>query len=172
MTKLHLDEKWLEGDKDTLIKNISKVERLILKNPFSERMVFLLGHQELATKRVPAVLGNESEPNCIGTLLWIAGLSKLDHPYHGYDSELEPHTKVEGDDWGDLFRVHPERKIPGALGVSYDYNGDCHTGIYLGEVKSTEVLFAQHGLGKRFGIETSRCYSNLRYYIPRTLRKN
>jgi len=172
MKKLNLDEKCFEGDKEFLSENIPEVERLILKNPFSGRMIHLLRHQELYDKPVLNLAGKLEPPNCMGTAFWIAGVSKLDYPYQANDCELNPHMKVEEEDWEDHFRVHSERKIPGAFAFSYSVEIDSwHAGIYLGEIKSRDILFAQHGTHKMFGIET---WGPVRfeYYIPATLKKN
>ncbi len=171
-------ENWyFEGEPEFLEKHQSEIERLIIRNPFSERILHLLLNPQLASKPVLNRYKRESPPNCIGTAFWVAGVSKLDYPYHGYENELSPHMKLNIPPEERLLEAifgnkHPENMIPGAFNFSYCVLSDgWHAGIYLGRVEDKEVLFAQHGHGRPFGIETEKCYASPKYFIPRTLNK-
>lgn len=149
---------------------------LVHANPFSERLIYLLNNQDLAAGKVVNLKGIVSEPNCIGTALFIAGVSELNYPYHGYSSELNPHMKepvIERSSMAriaNMFSSHLERRIPGAFAFSYSVEiDDWHAGVYLGEVDGVPILFAQHGHKGKFGPESLRNYSCPTYYIPLTL---
>jgi hypothetical protein len=172
-----IDEKTIRESLYYRDKDLGEIWReiagLIDGNPFSERMRFLLENQHLATTPVKNLKDVVSPPNCIGTAFFVAGVSELDYPYHGYDFELNPHMKQEDNSEHDMFRLfnrHLERRIPGAFAFSYCVDADWHAGVYLGVVGEEHVLFAQHGHKGKFGPESLRNYDSPTYYIPRTLR--
>jgi len=167
-----LELEFLEHDVNVLAYNWVDILALIGRNPFSERIKFLLEHQELSNRPVPNLAGELGVPECKGTAFWIAGVSKLDYPYQANDDELNQHMEQSGPKrWDDFFRVHNERRIPGAFCFSYSAQVDSwHAGIYLGEIGEEHVLFAQHGTGNKFGPESLRYYSHPDYYIPRSLK--
>ncbi|MEI8248976.1 MAG: hypothetical protein WCG07_00560 [Candidatus Taylorbacteria bacterium] len=148
---------------------------LIEQNPFSERIGFLLNHQEIATTPVKNMENIISIPNCIGTAFFVAGVGTLAYPYRAYDFELNPHmVQAEGSKSIDMFRQHHERRIPGAFIFSYSAGqDDWHAGIYVGKIADEHISFAQHGHGGPFCLETvARNYCRPDYYIPSTLLKN
>ena len=150
-----------------------ELKGLIAQNPFCERILFLLANPQLATTPVLNTKGRLSPPNCIGTAFFVAGVSSLPYPYHGYGFELYPHMRQPDQKWDDFFFPHPERRIPGAFVFSYCIEiEDWHAGIYLGETRQGHILFAQRGHAEEFALETlSGNYSNPDYYIPTTLMK-
>jgi len=164
----------LSHDVEIIGAALGEIVSLIDKNPFSERIRFLLGNQNLAKKPVKNVVGEISPPNCLGTAFFIAGVSPFNYPYHGYDFELNPHMKQPGPrKWDDCFSFgHFDRRVPGAFVFSYSVENDgWHAGIYLGIVGDEHVLFAQHGHGESFGPESLINYASPDYYIPKTLLK-
>ena len=174
MKTLELDI--LEHDTDALAHNWANILTLIERNPFSERMKFLLEHQDLFNKPVLNLAGELEPPNCHGTAFWVAGVSKLNYPYQANEDELNEHMKPEerGESDESRWRVcnpHIERRIPGAFSFSFDYNAGWHSGIYLGKIENEHIFFAQHGTHRGFGPESLRCYTNPTYYIPRSLKK-
>jgi len=162
-----------------MIDKVSKetyeeVRRLTINNPFGDRILYLLKNQKIAKEPVLNLHGKTSPPNCIGTALWVAGVSKLDYPYHAYEDELNEHMIDEDDNRDELIkalRSNPKNKILGAFCFSYSVEADWHAGIYLGRIKEQDFLFSQNGHGKPFVIGTSLCFANPRYFIPRTLKK-
>jgi hypothetical protein len=150
------------------------IENLISKNPFAERINYLLLNQNLATNPVRNLRDEISAPNCIGTTFFIAGLSVLGYPYHAYENELSPHMKEENKrEIFDLFNPHLERKVPGAFAFSYSAEAEgWHTGIYLGEIKGMDLAFSQHGHGAKFGPESLRMYASPKFYLPKNLNIN
>lgn len=161
-------------DLEIIGSNWREVLALIERNPFSERIFYLLAHQEIASVAVVNTRGISSPPNCIGTALYIAGVSTLPYPYHAYSYELNPHMEQPGEKrWDDFFWPHEERRIPGGFVFSFCAEGDgWHAGIYLGQIGDEHILFAQHDHGGNFGVETlARNYASPDYYVPSTLLK-
>ena len=161
----------LRDDEKVLRPILEGVALMIDQNPFSGRIWSLLTNARLATKPVLNTKGEIIPPNCLGTVFFVAGVGSFDYPYHAYDDELNQHLKQPGPkDWSDSFRIHLDRRIPGAFCFSCDgVNADWHAGIYLGLVGDEHVFFAQHGSGGIFCLELMRYYPNSDYYIPRTL---
>lgn len=170
----------LYSDLEMLGSIISDIEKLISQNPFSERITYLINHQELSQKPVRNLKGELKAPNCIGTAFWIARVSSLNYPYHAYENELDKHMRDENDKRDTLIKTfypNPNNKIPGAFIFSYGVEAeDWHAGIYLGSIGTKDISFAQHGVGGLFGPQSlAMNYANPQYYIPDTLsqlRKN
>lgn len=137
-----------------------QIEQLIEVHPFSERIKFLLNNPEIAKRPVKDIYGDLSEPNCLGTSFFVAGVSKFDYPYHAYENELGQFMK----------QPIYDNIFPGVFNFSYYAEVDSwHSGIYLGEVDYGKIFFAQHGHARDFLIESLHNYSSPRYYIPETL---
>ena len=163
-----------ERDMESIGNAWKELSFLMEQNPFSEKMCFLLTHKEIAKVPVENKMGEISEPNCIGTAFFVADVSALKYPYHGYDFELDPHMIQPGEkSHDDMFHQHHERRIPGAFIFSYSVQSDgWHAGIYIGKIGEEHVAFAQHGHGGSFCLETvARNYCSPEYYIPSTLLK-
>lgn len=153
---------------------VNEIGSLIEANPFFERIWTLLGDQSLATKPVRNKVGELSAPNCIGTAFFVAGVGAFNYPYHAYDFELAPHMKQPEEpskSLADHFRIRRARMVPGAFCFAYHPGAESwHAGIYLGEVREENIVFAQHGHGGNFCPElVAKHYFNPDYYIPRTL---
>ncbi len=171
----------IQNDDTRLFGVEREILELIMDNPFSERMMYLLQNQQLAKIPVENSYSQMSPPNCIGTGLFVSSLSRFSHPYHAYFNELSPHlSKTPESDHDDDFETrifnfnqsfsqHYERMIPGAFAVAHSYDADTHLGIYLGKIDGLDVLFAQHGWKGKFGPETLRNYDSPTYYFPKTL---
>ncbi len=157
-------ESLLEGSlssRETLIKPkiFGEISSLINNNPFRKRIVFLLENQQLANTPIKNLLGIESCPNCIGTALFIAGVSPFNYPHRAYENELDQHMNEK-----------TNKHLPGAFVFSYSAESDdWHAGIYLGKIKEDHIAFAQHGRGDKFGPESLNCnYCAPHFYVPRT----
>ena len=137
---------------------------LIDQSPFSEKIWFLIINQHLSEKSVLNVKGETKPPNCLGTAFFVAGVSQIDYPYHAYDDELGPHMRQ---------RITGAEIPEGAFCFSPNYEPDgvdYHAGIYLGKIWGAHTLFAQHGKGCRFGVESLKAnFINPEYYLPGTL---
>ncbi|MFA7252430.1 MAG: hypothetical protein WC027_01075 [Candidatus Paceibacterota bacterium] len=174
--KVVVEDAILPHDKDLILSVVESIVELINQNPFTSRIWFLLLNPEIAQKPVINKKSELKPPNCIGTALFVAGLDQIGYPYHAYDDELGDHTGEFDPEnlQGRLFssyRRYPERMIPGAFCFSYSEDADCHAGIYLGQVKGEHILFAQHGAGGVFCVETlSGNYTSPDFYIPATLQ--
>ncbi len=158
-----------EHDLEVIEGAWEEVLSLIEQNPFQERVSFLLAHQEISDIEVMDKRGIMQKPNCIGTALFIAGTSPFDHPHYGYSSEMNPHMEGQPGERGliDMFRTFTERRISGAFvfSLSHYRESSWHAGIYLGQIGSEHILFAQHGYGEKFGLETLA----RNYYLPPSL---
>lgn len=170
-----LEQSIYVGDRGILDLMLPEAWELIATNPFAEKMFYLLAHQELGVTPVINRKNRNSAPNCIGTAFFIAGLSSLGYPYHGYSFELDLHMKINGREpsWDDIMFKHYDRRIPGAFVFSYSVTQDgWHAGIYLGEANGRHLAFAQHGHGEKFGPEIiDRNFSDPDYYYPSTLQR-
>ena len=148
---------------------------MVERHPFSEQIQFLLANQDLSRKKVLNIRREMSEPNCIGTALFVAGLSPLGYPYHGLSVELGQHMKE--DDGLSLAQMiwhcTVERRRPGVFIFSHcGESDDWHAGIYVGQIGNEHIAFAQHGRGRPFGFESIRQnYADAQYYTPSTLAK-
>ena len=154
--------KWSLSSSETLIKPdvFGEISKLINKNPFRERIIFLLENQQLANTPIKNLLGIESCPNCIGTALFIAGVSPFNYPYHAYENELDLHMNETANKF-----------LPEAFVFSYNVmSDDWHVGIYLGKINEDHIAFAQHGHGNKFGPESLYCnYCTPHLYVQRNL---
>jgi hypothetical protein len=168
-----VEEAILPHDAEVIGKEVEAIVRLINQNPFSERIWELLLNPEVAVRKVKNKRDRLSEPNCIGTAFYVAGVSDLGYPYHAYDYELDEHMRDPGSEEEDspLFRRFDKGRIPGAFCFSYCVSGDdWHAGIYLGALNDRHVLFAQNGRGCKFCVQTlARNYASPNFYVPRTL---
>ena len=171
-----VEDSILAHDKEWIGTEAERIVWLINQNPFAGRIWDLLLNPAIATKPVVNKQAELSAPNCIGTALFVAGVSDLGYPYHAYSYELNPHMEQpkaakDEDSLFALFRRHDERRIPGAFCFSYCVGSDdWHAGIYLGTVRDEQVLFAQNGRGGDFCVQTARRnYAFPDFYVPKTL---
>lgn len=149
-----------------ILKNyLLEIRDLIEINPFYEKIRYLLENRGLEHKKVKNVHDEMRTPNCIGTALWIAGKTKLEYPYHGYEDCLE---RVFG--WDEIHngywrsKFSEEHAVPGAVVLSC-YNDDWHAGIYLGKVNENHVTFCKQGCDyASFGPASFRYYSRPKFY--------
>lgn len=144
--------------------NPSDIELLVSQNPFAEKIKFLINNMHLAKVPVADMFGELRPPNCIGTALFIAGVGRFEHPYHGYDTDLSETLK------------HPRLSVavPGSLCLFYSRKADdWHVGVYLGIYDDQHTLFAQQGPGGDFALESLLGnYASPAFYLPRTLLKS
>jgi hypothetical protein len=148
--------------------------KLVLSNPFSDRMSHLLKNPRIAGISVLNLQEEMLPPNCVGTALYTAHESKLSYPYYGYIVEFDELARKQKSIekrgiWPTFCYRNDGRKIPGAVVVNY-FENDCHAGIYLGEVFNNSVFFAQAGSAGKFEIEGASHFSDAVYYLPRVLK--
>ncbi len=148
-------------DEHIIIPHLNEVREMLLNHPWGERMLFLLGRQDLAKTKVHRIVDGEVNfrpPNCVGTALYVAGVGELPTPYHGYSFDLDPHVGIE--------YLGPLKHPLLVLSVNFESSG-WHAGVFLGSIGYEAIAFAQQGAGKPFGVETvRRNYVVPRFYTP------
>jgi hypothetical protein len=155
-------------DESLLIPRLTEVKELAKKSKYFPRINYLLYNKDLSFERFPHMHSKDmrrecdrlKEPNCLGTLFYVTGVSKFNHPYHGWDDELkkfvnpELKTKTEADSFC----------FSGVVGYEeYDWHG----GLCIGKIEGIPIMFAQHGAASYFGFESISSFKNPEFYkIP------
>lgn len=155
-------------DESLLIPKLARVKELISQSKYSQKIKYLLQNQDLHFKPFPhmhsADMRWESDrlkvPNCLGTLFYVAEVSQFNHPYHGWDDELQKFLKPE-------LKTEAEKDTFCFSGV---WNGewyDYHGGLCMGKIETIPIMFAQHGTGSWFGFESISSFKHPEFYkIP------
>lgn len=190
MTHLITSENLSEKDRscwhphpNLLESHLSEIEELILRNPFSGRMEYLLRNPQLIEEEVPDSEGDLQTPNCAGVCAYVAGaIDQLRFVSFDQLASINLNFVPPRDDFtiynnfpnfNPLFISFSER-LPGAISLrprfGYDdADGDFHTGVFLGSIGDLDLFFSKidfHSFGVESGVELRKGY----YLLPSQLK--
>jgi len=164
--------------------HLSEIEELILKNPFSGRIEYLLRNPKLIGEEVPDSEGDLQAPNCAGVCAYVVGaIDKLRFVSFDQLASINLDSVPPRDDFT-IYSNSPNfnhifipisQRVPGTVSLrprfGYDDSEwDFHAGVFLGSIGNLDLFFSKirpYSFGIESGVELRNGY----YLLPKDLTR-